>query len=192
MKISDQDHFFLNKEILRYRTAVNSLDSQRALYMEETEGIEDKFSMAGALEGSRSSPISQDELQKLRDNLKHLQKQEDVEIPKVKKAVEGLEQFVTRSLKNHLNEDNKRSQTQISKVKKSYEEFLRQFEKLNQTYNECVQKVNNFNAKFDSDDLERLNQVRELQDRLKEEEQGITGVKRAKEEDDSREAEGED
>lgn len=74
MKISDQDHFFLNKEILRYRTAVNSLDSQRGLYMEETEGIEDKFSMAGALEGTKTSPISQEELQKLRDNLKHLQK----------------------------------------------------------------------------------------------------------------------
>ena len=31
------------------------------------------------------------------------------------------------------------------------------FEKLNQTYNDCVQKVNNFNGKFDSDDLERRN-----------------------------------
>ena len=81
-----------------------------------------------------------------------------------------------RSLKNRLNEDNKRSQTQISKVKKSYEEFLKQFERLNQTYNDCVQKVNNFNGKFDSDDLERMNQLKELQERLKEEESGITGA----------------
>ena len=75
-----------------------------------------------------------------------------------------------RSLKNQLNDDNKRSQTQISKVKKNYEEFLRQFEKLNQTYNDCVQKVNNLNGKFDSDDIERRNQLKELQERLKEEE----------------------
>ena len=27
MKISDQDHFFLNKEILRFRTAINAIDS---------------------------------------------------------------------------------------------------------------------------------------------------------------------
>ena len=50
MKISDQDHFFLNKEILRYRTAINSTDSQRTLFMEDTEGIEDKFSMVGSLD----------------------------------------------------------------------------------------------------------------------------------------------
>ena len=68
-------------------------------------------------------------------------------------------------------------------MKKSYEEFLRQFERLSQTYNECVQKVNNFNSKFDTEDLERLNQLKELQERLKEEEQGITGVKKAKDED---------
>lgn len=53
---------------------------------------------------------------------------------------------------------------------------MRQFERLNQTYNECVQKVNNFNSKFDSDDLERMNQLKELQERLKEEESGITGA----------------
>lgn len=67
-----------------------------------------------------------------------------------------------RSLKNQLNGDNKLSQTNISKVKKNYEEFLKQFERLNHTYNDCVQKVNNFNGKFDSDDLERMNQLKEL------------------------------
>lgn len=75
-----------------------------------------------------------------------------------------------RSLKNQLNGDNKLSQNNISKVKKNYEEFLKMFEKLNQTYNDCVQKVNNFNGKFDSDDLERRNHLEELQERLREEE----------------------
>lgn len=97
-----------------------------------------------------------------------------------------------RSLKNRLNEDNKRSQTQISKVKKSYEEFLKQFERLNQTYNDCVQKVNNFNGKFDSDDLERMNQLTELQERLKEAEQSITGAKNARDDEDEEDEEGQD
>ena len=91
MKISDQDHFFLNKEILRYRTALNAMDSQRGLYMDDTEAIEDKFSMAGALDNEKINPISQEDLEKLRENLKHLQKQKDVELPKVKKSVDGLE-----------------------------------------------------------------------------------------------------
>lgn len=147
--------------------------------MEDTEAIEDKFSIAtNSLDSENVSPISQDDLQKLRDNLKHLQKQDEVELPKTKKGVDGLEQYVMRSLKNQLNGDNKLSQTNISKVKKNYDEFLKMFEKLNNTYNDCVQKVNNFNSKFDSDDLERRDQLNELQERLKEEEQSITGVKK--------------
>ena len=47
-----------------------------------------------------------------------------MELPKIRKQVDGLEQYVMRSLKNQLNGDNKLSQTNISKVKKSYEEFL--------------------------------------------------------------------
>lgn len=101
MKISDQDHFFLNKEILRFRTAINAIDSQRGIYMEESEAIEDKFTMAtNSLDSENVSPISQDDLQKLRDNLKQLQKQDEVELPKIKKGVDGLEQYVMRSLKN--------------------------------------------------------------------------------------------
>lgn len=69
------------------------------------------------------------------------------------------------------------------------------FEKLNNTYNDCVQKVNNFNSKFDSDDLERRDQLNELQERLKEEEVSITGVKKVepkvKKETDEGEGEGE-
>ena len=111
--------------MLRYRNTLSAMESQRAHYVEGTEAIEDKFSMAGALDDERASPISQEDLQQLRENLKILQKQEEVDLPKVKKAVDGLEQFVMRSLKNQLNDDNKRSQTQISKVKKNYEEFLK-------------------------------------------------------------------
>ena len=77
--------------------------------MDDAEAIEDKFSMAGALDNSKLNPISPEDLDKLRENLKHLTKQNDVELPKIKKAVDGLEQYVMRSLKNRLNEDNKKS-----------------------------------------------------------------------------------
>ena len=64
---------------------------------------------------------------------------------------------------------------------------------MNQTYNDCVQKVNNFNGRFDSADLERMNQLKELQARLQEEESSITGAKRTKEEEEAdAEEQGED
>ena len=40
MKVSDQDHFFLNKEILRFKTAINSVDSQREIYIEHVDLVE--------------------------------------------------------------------------------------------------------------------------------------------------------
>lgn len=55
---------------------------------------------------------------------------------------------------------------------------MKQFEKLNGGYNDCVVQVNNFNGKFDSDDLERVHQLQELQERLQEEAMSITGSKR--------------
>jgi hypothetical protein len=44
-------------------------------------------------------------------------------MPKVIKSIDGLENFVLKSLKNQLNDDNKKSQVLISKMKKSYEEL---------------------------------------------------------------------
>lgn len=176
-KISEQDHFFVNKEILRFRTAINAVDSQRVIYLAETETIEDKFSQAtSGLSSDDAAPIHLEDLDKLRDNLKHLQRYDESELPKIKKGVDGLESYVMRSLKSQLNGDNKMSQASIAKVKKNYDEFLKSFERTNQIYNDSVQKVNNLNGKFDSDDLERRNHLKELHERLKEEEQCISGV----------------
>lgn len=42
-----------------------------------------------------------------------------------------LEGFSVKSLKNQLNDDNKRSQAMISTMKKNFEDLQRQIEKLN-------------------------------------------------------------
>lgn len=56
-----------------------------------------------------SAAVGQDDLRQLRDHVKQLQKREEGELPKLRKAVDSLEQYVIKSLKNQLNEDNKRS-----------------------------------------------------------------------------------
>jgi len=47
----------------------------------------------------------------------------DQEVPKAKKTIDQLENYVIKSLKNQLNDDNKKSQQLISKVKKNYDEL---------------------------------------------------------------------
>ena len=44
-------------------------------------------------------------------------------MPKTIKNIDNLEHFVMKSLKNQLNDDNKKSQGLISKVKKNYDEL---------------------------------------------------------------------
>ena len=110
INLNDQDHFFLNKEILRFKTAITSVDSQREIYIDETDTIENNFNLASnSLDIDNVIPISQEDLEKLRQNLKHLKKQVDNDLPKIQKGVDGLEQYVLRSLKNQLYADSKQS-----------------------------------------------------------------------------------
>lgn len=53
---------------------------------------------------------------------------------------------------------------------------MRRFEQIDQKYNACVEHVNNFNDKFDSEDLERFNEIEDIKDRLIEEQTNITGL----------------
>ena len=64
----------------------------------------------------------------------------------------------------------------MSRVKRAYEDFVRRYDALDQKYNACVEHVNNFNDKFDSEDMERFNEIETLKDRLLEEQTHITGL----------------
>jgi hypothetical protein len=50
----------------------------------------------------------------LRENLKALQKIDSVDNPRIKRNIDMLEGFSVKSLKNQLNDDNKKSQAMIS------------------------------------------------------------------------------
>lgn len=106
----------------------------------------------------------------------HMQRLLDADMSRLHAAIDGLEAFVIKGLKNQLNEDNKKSQTTLSKVKKRYEEFVRTFEQLDATYNGAIGQVNGFNDKFVSDDVERLTEIESLKERLTEEQESISST----------------
>lgn len=47
----------------------------------------------------------------------------------------------------------------ISKMKKNYETFQKQFEQLIKDYGNCRSQVDKFDEKFDTEDLERINEI---------------------------------
>lgn len=78
-----------------------------------------------------------------------------------------LEGFSVKSLKNQLNDDNKKSQAMISTMKKSFEDLQRQIEKLNGKVVASSQQIINLKNNFGNDDLERENEfVRYLDEKL--------------------------
>ena len=74
-----------------------------------------------------------------------------------------------KSLKNQLNEDNKKSQGLISKVKKNYDELQRMYEASVVKYGDSNNLLHNFHDRFDYNDMERLNEINILIERLREE-----------------------
>lgn len=69
-----------------------------------------------------------------------------------------LEGFSVKSLKNQLNDDNKKSQAMISAMKKNFEDLQKQIEKLNTKVGTTAQAIINLKNNFGNDDLERENE----------------------------------
>lgn len=90
-------------------------------------------------------------------------------MPKTIKNIDNMESFVMKSLKNQLNDDNKKSQSLISKVKKNYDELQRMYEASVVKYGDSNNLLHNFHDKFDYNDMERLNEINILIERLREE-----------------------
>ena len=63
----------------------------------------------------------------------------------------------------------------ISKIKKSSEELQKKYEALGVKYRDSMRQLTTFNEKFDMDDLERVNEIEGIEERLKEEGECIGG-----------------
>jgi len=118
--IPDGDLLFLNKEVSRYRASLQSCEATKDLTLEESTKIDTDMKKEAKQKGESISP---NDLHMLRSNLKSLEKQALVDIPRIKKNIDQLEAYAIKALKNRLNDDNKKSQNQISAMKKNYEDL---------------------------------------------------------------------
>jgi len=76
--------------------------------------LEDAQAVRDGTQKGSIRDVSVNELQQLRENLKALQKIDSVDNPRIKRNIDMLEGFSVKSLKNQLNDDNKKSQAMIS------------------------------------------------------------------------------
>lgn len=122
-----------------------------------------------------SRKVTADELEEAKSGVRHLVKFDTTELPRITQLIDGLEQFVLKSLKNQLNEDNKKSQGMISSMKKCYETLQKKVEALSVQQGDCRLLLQKFQDNFDFEDLERTNEIALIEERLEEEEHFIYG-----------------
>lgn len=94
---------FLKKEIARNKSALEVSRNMAVDILEDAQAVRDD-NQRGA-----ERNVSVNELHQLRENLKALQKIDNVDNPRIKRNIDMLEGFSVKSLKNQLNDDNKRS-----------------------------------------------------------------------------------
>ena len=94
--ISDLDELFLKKEVVRYRSALLGVKGLRSRLLLESNNI-------------GKPPVSSEDLYALRQNLKALEKEDTIDMPRIIKAIAGLEGFGLKALRGTLNEDNRGS-----------------------------------------------------------------------------------
>lgn len=116
--IPDQDVQFLSREVTRYNASIYTLQAQKDQTLEDSTKID--VDMKARNKGLTISP---EDLHSLKQNLKALEKQLTVDLPRIKRNIDALEAFAGKALKNKLNEDNKKSQGKISQMKRNYEDL---------------------------------------------------------------------
>ena len=108
---------------------------------------------------SRIPDIQLDDVQQLRQHFKSLEKLQGTDVPRIRRNIDQLEAFSLKALKNQLNDDNKKSQNQISKMKKNYEDLQKQIDTLNLKITKVTGEVDSVKVQFTNDDLERTNEI---------------------------------
>ena len=174
--IPDIDIVFLRKEVARYRASLEWVQKQKDTTLEmsvEINGENQKKALA-------SNNIKPEDLHMLKMNLKSLEKLADIDIPRIKKNIDLLEHFTIKTLKNKLNEDNKRSQTKISKMKRNYEDLQKEIDALNSKLAQVRIEANEIRVRLDNEDMEKDNEIRtKIDDRLCECDKDINGERAA-------------
>ena len=84
-----------------------------------------------------------------------LLREDEIDLPRLRKNVAFLEGFTLKALKNRMHDDNKASQSMIQKMKRAYEDLQKVIDALNQKLNRNISMVNSLTDQFKNGDLER-------------------------------------
>ena len=90
-----------------------------------------------------------------------MEKQADISLPRIRRNIDQLEAFSNEALKNKINDDNKKSQGQISKMKKSYDDLQKLIDALNNKLQKVKQAHNELNDALNTEDMEKDNEIRQ-------------------------------
>ena len=101
--------------------------------------------------------IEPSDLAQLEQNLSDLEKQQNVDIIRITANIDALENYSLKALKNKLNDDNKKSQTQIAVMKKNYDDLQKIIDALNLKAGKDSNGLDDLNAEFNNEDLEKDN-----------------------------------
>lgn len=89
-----------------------------------------------------------------------------------------LEAFAIKALKNKLNEDNKKSQNQISLMKRNYEDLQKEIDNLNNKLGKVKEESGALQKRLDNEDKEKDNDVKfKIEDKIAECDKDINGHK---------------
>ena len=144
--IPDSDFLFLNKEVTRYRGSIQALITGK----DNTLDASNKLDSVIKSEAKKGEPITPDDLHILRSNLKSLEKQISVDVVRIKKNIDMLEAYAIKALKNKLNDDNKKSQNMISKMKKNYDDLQKEIDALNNKMGKVKKETADLKGRLDS------------------------------------------
>jgi hypothetical protein len=104
--IASADLLFLKKEIARNDVSIGTVQSVKDNLLEECLALEAERKKK---EANGDALIDPDHINALQRNFKTLETQSLLEIPRIKKNIDQLEAYTIKSLKNKLNDDNKKS-----------------------------------------------------------------------------------
>ena len=84
------------KEIGRHRNTISNLNAQNKVHGDTSEDIENRISL-------ESHSVTPDDLKTLEVTVRSLKRLLETDVPKLKEAIDGLEAFISKGLKNQLN-----------------------------------------------------------------------------------------
>lgn len=144
---------YVRKEILRTQSAIRVAKGVHDTNLKEAQAIKDTVDMRpdGAMEP--------EDILVLKGAFKVITRQDEIDLPRLRKNVELLEGFTLKALKNRMHDDNKASQNVISRMKRAYEDLQKLIDALNAKLARNSSLCQSLKEQFNNEDLERTNEI---------------------------------